>query len=358
MVARIDRLLSVALLALWLLPGAAASHPIYVSLPKETVTDNLSKSPVVVLARLAPDNAFRFNPDVWLKGDSGADLPAIPNLVDSATRRQLLANDDEGVYFVHGPDDQGWRRVAYGDAEVREMVDTILNAAPQWELGRDDPARFAFFAERHDHPNATIRTFSLVEITQARYGLIRTLTPALNRSQIQKSLRDPMQAPLAPLYIVMLGLIDDAEAAAIIRKTVAQALDLDFGGSLTAWATALIEIDGSDAVEMLAETVLPPGRVARATAEAVLTALALHGTEGHVALRDRIAEILSKSAEIDAAYAASAVLTLVQWQDWRAIPTIRSHLSGSAPIDLRDRLVLASYLTSAQQAGVKLEDSE
>lgn len=346
------------LLALWLLPGAALGHPIYVSLPKETITDNLSKSPVVVLARLAPDNGFRFSPDIWLKGDPGSDLPAIPNLVDSTTRRQLQANEDEGVYFVHGPEDQGWRRIAYADAEVRELVNTIMHSAPEWPLGRDDPSRFAFFAERHDHPNATIRTFSLVEVTQARYGLIRTLTPTLNRSEVQKLLRDPMQAPLAPLYIVMLGLIDDAGAAAIVRKTVANALDLDFGGSLTAWATAYIEIDERDAVEALAAAVLPPARVNRKTAEAVLTALALHGTEGHVALRDRIAEILSKSAEIDAAYAATAVSTLIQWQDWRAVPTIKSHLSGSEPVALRDRLVMTAYLSSAQEAGVSLENTQ
>lgn len=343
-------LFSILSLSFWAI--AADAHPQYITLPVETVTDKLEASESVVLARPTSTTSLQFQSKIWLKGDRSVDAPPIPHLIDSVTRRRFDRYPENAMVFAYRPDGPGWDRIAYADAQVIETVQNILDELPNWAEGREDPDRFAFFAARHAHPNLTIRNLALVELAQARYSQIRNVNPQFSRSEILAVMRDPYKAPFVPLFTVMLGLVEDDEAATLVRNSVARAEQLDLNTDLTAWGTALIEIDKEEAVEKLGQIVLRMGQQSRTrkTAETAMTALALHGTEGHVMLRDRIAEILSEAAGIDAGFAASAVSTLVEWQDWRAATIVEQHLADSAPLGLQERMALTAYFALAQQA--------
>ncbi len=334
---------------LWLLPGAAPAHPVYIALPEETVSDHLKAATAVVLARPSPENPFRYLPATWLTGGNLTGLPPIPHLVDSGTRHRLARNAEDAVVFVHRADETAWQRIGYANAAVRRMLDALISTVPDWTGGRDDPDRFTFFAERHGHPDPTVRRIAVIEMSQAPYRLIRSMTPALDRAELEALLRDPTQAPLAPLYVLMLGLVADPEAHALVRSMVARAQRLGMGSELLAWTTALIEIDGPAAVDRLASMVLGPTPVARETAEIVVAALGLHGTEGRIALRPSIARVLHEITSRDPALAAQAVHHLTVWEDWSAVSAAMAHLRGDAPLGLQERFALTAYVAGAQR---------
>lgn len=344
----------------WFFAVVALAHPQYVTLPSETIADRLAASPIIVLARPDTSNLAQFQPNVWLKGNPKTELPPIPHVVNSVARLGFARNPQDGVVFAYRPDGPGWDRIAYADPKVRQMVVDILAALPNWVDGRDDPDRFAFFAQRLTDQNPTVQNLALIELAQARYSLIRTLEPELSLEEIKAVLRDPMKTPLVPLFTVMLGLIEDEAASDLVRDVVGKADQLKLNSDVTAWATALIEIDENSAVEKLARIVFELGADPRTrkTAETALTALALHGTEGHVALRDQIADILASAAEIDPAFALNAVSTLGVWKDWRAAPAVAAHLTGDTTMVLQERMVLTDYLARAQQAEAPQPDAD
>ena len=337
------------MLLLGLLSGAAAAHPVYIALPEETVSDHVRASDAVVLARPTPENEFRYAPDRWLKGEANQSLPPIPHLVDTGTRHRLRRNAADAVVFIHRPDEMGWQRLGYANAPVRQLMEALVDVAPDWPGGRDDPERFAFFAARHGHPDPTVRRIATIEISQAPYRLIRTMTPVLDRVELETLLSNPTLAPLAPLYVLMLGLIDDPQADALIRSMVTRAQRYGMGADLLAWTTALIEVDGNAAIDRLASMVLGPVPVARETAEVVIEGLGLHGTEGRTALRSDIAAVLHEMTKRDPALAARAVHHLTVWQDWRSVSAITAQLHGNKPLGMRERFVLTAYLVEAER---------
>jgi hypothetical protein len=142
------RCIVVAVIAL----DARRGHPggaclVCIALPERTLADRVIEAEAVVLARPDPARPFAFAPIAALKGDAAG--PAIPGLVDSATRRRLAADPEATVLFAHDAD--GWTRLADAAPALRATVETILAAAPAWDAAADPAARFAFFAERHDH---------------------------------------------------------------------------------------------------------------------------------------------------------------------------------------------------------------
>jgi hypothetical protein len=141
---------------------------------------------------------------VLLRGDAP---PPIPFLVDSAPRRRFAAEPGDAVLMAHAPE-EGWAQLAYAGPQVRRMADEILAAAAVWE--RDDgTARFAYFADRHDHPDPAVRQLALTEISAAPYALIRTKQPRVSGEEIREVLRDPNRIPWAPIHILFLGLSDN-----------------------------------------------------------------------------------------------------------------------------------------------------
>jgi hypothetical protein len=179
--------------ALVLAAGQAAACLVCIALPERTIADRMIDAGTLVLAREDPGRPFAFAPTATLKG-AAEGLP-IPFLVDSATRRRLAADPGAAVLFAR--DAEGWTRLADADAEVVEMTRAILAAATEWDAEDDHAARFAFFADRHDHSNPTIRELALAEISRSPYALIRGMTPRLTRAEIVRVLRDPKWAEWA-----------------------------------------------------------------------------------------------------------------------------------------------------------------
>lgn len=270
-----------ALFALAAEPAAACL--VCIALPERTVADQVIEAQTAVLAREDPEKPFAFAPVVAVKGDAAG--PAIPGLVDSATRRRLAADPEAAVLFARDAD--GWTRLADATPELRVTVETILAAAPAWDAEADHASRFVFFAARHDHADAGVRALALAEISRAPYALIRTINPRLGRAEVVRLMRDPKMAEWAPIHILFLGLSDDPEDHAFVRRAF-EAASVRGGLHLAAWATALAEIDGPPAIDRLRALYFEEPSRTPEDLRAVVTAFATLAEGGDPALRPGI----------------------------------------------------------------------
>jgi hypothetical protein len=339
------RRLLAPLAALLLAAGPAAACLVCIDLPERTTADRLVEAEVVALAREDPDRPFTYAPVALLRG---ADPPPIPLLVDSATRRRLAAAPSDAVVMAYEAED-GWTQLAYADPPMRQTVEAILAAAPGW--AREGPAaRFAFFAERHDHPDPAIRQLALAEISAAPYALIRTIRPRLPRAEIAAVLRDPARMAWAPVHILFLGLSDDPADHALVRRAVETAARHGIATHLGAWATAYAEIDGPQAVERLrALHFADPSRPE--ALRAVVTAFSTLARGGDPALRPGIdAAFRALAAEGPPALAGEAARQLTWAQDWSQAGAFAERLASGSLDDPAAEFVVALYLEAAREA--------
>ena len=300
----------------------------------------------VVLARENPDRPFSYVPVEALKGVA-AEEP-IPFLVDSTMRRRLAADGDAAVLFIREAD--RWVQLAYVNAPVRAMVDDILAAAPAWAVDPDQGERFAFFAELHDHPSDTIRLLALAEISRAPYTQIRGMTPRLSRAAIARTLRDPKWVEWAPIHILFLGLSDDPDDHAFVRRMTRLAATRGIRSNTGAWATALVEIDGAAGLDWLRQTYFEdPDRKLEELRE-VVTAFDVIGQSGDPELRPTLVAALRGLARDRPELAADAAKQLATLGDWSQVETFEALIdSGKIDSPAAD-FVIAQYLRSAQAA--------
>jgi hypothetical protein len=328
------------------LPAPVLACLVCITLPERTIADRVIEAETVVLAREDPARPFSYAPVEPLKGDVSAD--PIPFLVDSTMRRRLTADRDATVLFVR--EAESWVQLAYVDAPVRAMLDQILAAAPAWEAEPDHAQRFTFFADLHDHANDTIRLLALAEISRAPYAQIRSMTPRLSRPQIARILRDPKWAEWAPVHILFLGLSDDPEDHAFVRRMTRVAAERGIQSNLGAWATALVEIDGLPAIDWLRTAYLEdPSRAVEAL-RAVIDALATLLDGGDPDLQPAIAAVLRDLPRRRPDLAPEAAVQLAALGDWSQAETFSDILESGAVPSPAAEFVIMAYLEAARGA--------
>jgi hypothetical protein len=282
---------------------------------------------------------------VTLKGDAAA--PPIPGLVDSATRRRLAADSEAAMLFARDAD--GWTRLANVTPDLRATVEMILAAAPAWDAEPDHTARFAFFAERHDHLDAGVRALALAEISRAPYALIRTMNPRLGRAELGRLMRDPKMTEWAPIHILFLGLSRDPADHAFVRRAF-DAASQRGGAHLAAWATALAEIHGPPAIDRLRALYFEtPGRSPE-DLRAVIVAFATLAGGGDPALRPGIDAAFRGLAAGPPAQAGEAAKQLTSAHDWSQVRTFADLLAAGAVSDPAAEFAIALYLEAAHEA--------
>jgi hypothetical protein len=329
-----------------LVPAPVLACLVCITLPELTIADRVIEAETVVLARENPARPFSYAPVEQLRGEASPE--PIPFLVDSTMRRRLAADPDAAVLFVR--EGASWVQLAFVEASVRAMLDHILEAAPVWDAEQDHGERFAFFAERHDHPNETIRLLALAEISRAPYAQIRSMTPRLARAEIARILRDPKWVEWAPIHILFLGLSDDPDDHAFVRRMTRLAAERGMRSHLGAWATALVEIDGPPAIDWLETAYFADPDRGIEELRQVVTALAVLAEGGEPDLEPRIAAAFRSLARDRPALAGDAAKHLATLGDWSQADTFAGILDSGDVADPAAEFVILSYLQAARAA--------
>ncbi|MDJ0824008.1 MAG: hypothetical protein QNJ16_00755 [Rhodobacter sp.] len=331
--------------ALWgAFAQAAAACAFHSYTPDPTLVDILMGSDHVVVARPDPSRPGRYAPVAALVGPSEAvDIP-IP--VDTETRARLDRNPADSVLFARDGAYGPWVRLAVLDPGYRALVDTVVARQTTWALGGDED-RFQLFAARVNDPNPDIRHLALLELDRADYGVLRGLRlPKVTGLQGDLEAGDP---DLRPIRILLAGLSGDKRLAQVLSAGLDAAARRDVP-YLGAYATALIELGGPEAVGYVLDRHLAPAALPIATREKIIEALAIHGQTGPRATRREIrrgvAELLDRSPELAGAVARQFGFR----SDWSMSDPLRRAIAAAPPKAIEDIFAVNQYIGIAGRA--------
>ena len=288
--------------------------------PKETTADLLLKADAVVLAREDPARSFQFAAIEVLKGDPGDH--SIDLFLDSATRRILAAEPERSVVLTLNkadcdPDEEDcglvtWQRIGVADDEFGPVVRQILAAGKEWLT--DPDSRYDFFAGWLGHANIQLRHLAHLEIARAPYRRILECRDEVSREEIYRLLGNVRYIEWHPLYILLLAAKNDPADHERIRKSFYSCARYSTATTLQAWAAAYIEIAGAEAIDSVEEHYFQRSDRTREEIRAVIQALSVHGSRGHVHLRDRI---MASYAVLLKSYPQHAADLLKDLESWK-----------------------------------------
>lgn len=340
------------LLTAWLALAAAPAPAcvVCIPVPQRTLADGLVDGAAAVLARPAPDDPFRFEPTRVLVG--GRDLPAIPFLVDTSTRRLLQARPEDAVLFVHRGDAASWERAAYVDTATLAFVEAILAAAPRWEGPGGAERRWQFFAGHLGAVQEPIHRTALLEIGRAPYEWTRRAGGSVPRATIHRALADPARIEWAPIYLLMLAQDATPADADYLRRRLQRIADARRADpTLTALATARIEVDGAAGVAWLEATYLRDAGRSGAEVAAVAAALSVQGSAGRAQLRPAIVAAYGALLDHHPTLAGAVAMDLFHWRDWTHARRLAALEGAGSSRDFGQTYALRLYLAAVRAAG-------
>jgi len=314
--------------------------------PQPTLVDRLLGSDEIVLARSAPSNPFRFEAYEALEGNLGSS--EIPFLVDSSTRHRLARDADAAVLFARDGAYGPWQRLAFVDAAMAPVLSTVMARLPSWEIG-DEIDRFSYFATLIGHPDDRIHKLALRELDQADYSILRGLDLKIDPGRLLARFNDPNETQFRAIRILLLGLSDDIQLRDRLEKGVEGSVRLG-GASLGAYATALIELVGPDAVTTLAADYLTNQDLSLLARELLIEAIALHGGTDDLDMEASIFEAINSALWIDPRLAGGLARQFGSRENWTFQDVVQALLEEGTVLDVADKQVVSQYVAFAQEA--------
>ena len=338
-------ILAVACLLL-LAGGFSRACQICIPFPKNSAADHLIESEVVVLAREDPERPYYFVTVEVLKGSPGPEK--IDLFLDTSTLRQLSLHPGHSVILVkeRGAGDSGWRRIGLMDEAFGPVVRETLQRAQAW---KDLPAdRTAFFAKRLGDADPQVRTLAHLELARAPYAEIRKYGGVLSRETIHAFLAERRYVEWHPLYILLLAQSGHPEDAARIRQSMESAARFATTLNLSAWSTALVEIDQEKGIQFLEENYLSHSSRSAGELRAVIAALSVQGASSPAPLRDRIVNAYGLALENHPELAPDLVKDLLAWRRYDLSDQVAEVASFRPSVfDLATWLKLRAYAKSS-----------
>lgn len=324
----------------------ACACMVCIPFPRETFTDQILTAQIVVLAREHPEKDFSYQVETILKGD--INHPEIDLFLASRTRRRLAENPEESVVLAYDARTQNWQRAGYATPAYESLVREILIRESSWNPSFGKERRPRFFLPYLANEDPTIRELASLEVGQASYSLIREADRFIPRQQVHNFLAEPKYMEWWALYILLLGVDATPAEAEIIRDAIKNHARFNQSLNLSAWATALIEIDGESGINWLEENYLLNANRPNDHVLDVVKALSVQGAKVDSTLRSRIAKSYSGLVESHPALAGWVARDLTAWSDWRFTDVLRKLREQSVAIDASTAYAIDYYLKRAQ----------
>lgn len=320
--------------------------------PAPTMVDVLLASDRIVLARSTRGDPFRYAPTKALAGE--LEHVEIPHLVDSTTRRRLSTNPEAQVLFAQDSDYGPWQRLAYVDADLVPILETVMARLPDWQSG-DDRDRFATFAALLNHPNPELHRLALRELDQADYGVLRSLALDIDTASMAARLNVITEFDLKPIRILLLGLSGNPAILDQLEAGVARNINSG-GGALGAYATAMVELGGPGAARILAERYLAQSDLAAPSREVIAEALAIHSLDGSSEMQNAVRTAVGKALISDASLAPLVARQFGARYDWSQHATLKTILRSGSVRSPLDVITVSQYVALAEDAAPLKQD--
>ncbi|WP_425045390.1 hypothetical protein [Primorskyibacter sp. S87] len=320
--------------------------------PQATFVERLLGSDHIVLARPTKQKPFSYAEIEVLEGDT--EFVEIAQLVDSVTRRRLAANPEDHVLFARDGAYGPWQRVAYIDADMGKVLNVVMDNLPVWEMG-DEIERFSYFATLLNHPNREVHALALRELDIADYDILRSLDLNVHPQRLMSRLNLRFEEDLKPIRVLLLGLSNEPVAQGFFESGV-QANANRSGGLLGAYATAMIEHGGPEAVERLVDRHLKNRSLPAISREMLTEALAIHSSAGDAETRDAIRVAVGLAVSEDSELATMVARHFGARYDWSQEETISTLMRSGAVKSPIDMLLLTQYVSLARENTVPVQN--
>ena len=335
------KLLTLSVVALGSLVPLALACAFHGYTPRPTIVDVLYESEQVVLARVDPVNPNRFRPIEALAGT--VDLVELPDKTDAAVRAKLRAAPQASVLFARDGAYGPWVNHGMIDPAYRAVLDTALAKQNQWQ-GNNSKARAQFFADQLANPSDAIRRLALLELDRVDYATLRAIrieglapqVAALNNG-------DPA---LRPIRLLLAGLSGDKRLSPILSEELHKTA-LRSRRHLGAYSTALIELDGPDAVTLLAERYLSDEALSIDTQELIIEAMAIQGLYGSRPVKRALKRDLSAMLDSRPKLAGAVARQFSRHGNWTMAKAVAKAKAAHPPKTAKDRVAIAKYIAYA-----------
>ncbi|MEM6305313.1 MAG: hypothetical protein AAF744_11360 [Pseudomonadota bacterium] len=313
--------------------------------PKPTLIDKVFASEQVVLARIDPADPARFEPVEALAGSlEYVEIPARP---DAQTRSQLQAVPGGAVLFARDGAYGPWVALAVVDPGYRTVVETALTRQDRWQ-GQIAPDRFRFFAGLLSSANPELRRLALLELDRADYAQLRKLR--LKGSGALAQGIESGDANLRPIRILLAGLSRDRSLAPVLEQGLAEGAERNLR-YLGAYATALVELQGASAVEMLLTRYVARADLREETREKVIEALAIQGAFGTGATRRAVRRGLPGVLAAHPELAGAVARQFGRHGNWDMGEAVAEVKRDHPKVSLRDSFAINQYIAFAREGG-------
>ena len=274
--------------ALWL-GGvqSAAACAFHGYTPNPTFVDLFLGTEQVVIARPSGAGSRGYTA---LETLLGPDVGEVPIEVSDAVRRALAGQPEATVLLARDGSYGPWLEIVVLDAGYRRLVEQVAEKQSVWLLG-DEQDRLEFFAKRVNDTHPAIRDIALRELDRAPYAALRALR--LPKIDGLGAALETGDEALMPIRVLLAGLSQDAALGALVKTGLDEAIEgqLPYVG---AYVTALVELEGAEAVAGVFEAYQRAGVHTELTRERLMQALSVQYKSAPRKLRRAIAGEVAK----------------------------------------------------------------
>jgi hypothetical protein len=320
------------------IPAMASACLVCIDVPEDSLADRAVEAEVVALLRPSPNDPFRYVPVAFLKG--GPAVPAVPFLVSRPAAK--VFDTDPSAATVGLVDATGsW---SLHDQGSNDLAD-VLRLALASDLTTPE-ARLAFFGPLVVHPDPAVQQMALIEMATLPYPVLRGTVARPSRREVASRAFDVLWAQWAPVMILLLGTSDDPEDARLVRAAVDRLAASGHDTHLAAWITALIEVDGTAALDHLQHLFLDRSEGSVETFRALSLAFG-----EHAARRDQVGDAalatLSRLVETRPEGGGYLARVLMEREDWSGATRLARLRNTGRIADPADAFIIDQYIAAA-----------
>ena len=289
----------------------AEACPICNIYPQKTAADFLIESQYVVFAREDPQRPFSYKAIKILKGDP---VTTDINLFVNSTARHLLRARENYVAVVYRTDENSaWRTLGIANENYQQVVRRILAFAPDWNGASGAEKRQEFFLSLFGHADRELFELAYLELGRAPYSTIKRVARLTPKEDLRPLFQQRQYFKWRPLAILMLAQDASEQDQRYIKDSFEDCSRFSLTTNLAAWATAYIELNQDKAIDRIEQEYLSnPSRTAEEI-RAVVTALSIHGRQGHTQLRNRIVRSYNIAVRTHPAISQRVAMDIMQW---------------------------------------------
>lgn len=331
---------SLAFLAVFAMQASACQ--ICLPFPTDSLADHILAAEHLVLARENPEQPYTLGITRVLEG---GDPPPLELFLDSSSRRWLSFDEDRSILCGWLPEKGGWQSLARHDEVLAPIVRDILSHRKQWQA--DPKSRYGYFADYLGNDDPTLADLAHLEVARAPYDRLIRFASRIPRERLLEELGNVRRIEWQALYILLLAQSDHPADHRMIREKVERNARVGIILQTAAWATALIEIDGTAGIERLSELYL--GETEREPEElaAIHAALRVQADKGNPGLRETVVAAYGRLLDRAPALAPDLADDLTRWQRFEHASTFASLLKGSST-DLVATARIRQHLRAAE----------